>query len=841
MMVINGRYELHERLGEGGMATVYRATQLNLEREVAIKFIKTEMISDEFIARFEREAKSIAQLNHPNITQVYDFDYDEEGTPFMVMEFLHGFDLGEFRKQHSPLKLSDVITIMEGAALALGYAHAHGIVHRDVKPSNIFITEDHQVKLMDFGLVKQASDETNLTNTGILLGTPGYFSPEQASAEPVDHRSDIYALGVILYELLTGEAPFSGKNPLDLAVQHVTQPVPDPRKIKPDLPIEASIITGRMMAKQPEDRFSNAAALLKELKNFEETVAQDSGILPRLKLTTSEINIELRPPSTIKLTSPIAADSGAANLTSTILRHRVALPLPILLVVLLVLAVVGALAASTLLNDNASANRLPTLGIAAAGEDEYLVLVGQWGDESDTLERRITDTLRSSDAVGISPHAALRIEPIEYAINSSENAHTLAESVGAHLVVWGVEDEVGIEVVFEDIYAEPNSASTLRFIIPDNEDFTTIMAEDIPLVLRFYVSSMLLHHFIRTGDIDGLASYGAASFDGSVDDLRILPASDLDRHILSMFIWEAQEDGIQHLIDASTDALRLAPGDPSLVFLRGFYEGFYKGNLTRAEADANLLREMLGENNLTIWVDMNLALARQDYAQILELSEKLDPDSLGYGIPFSYRQTALAMTGDFERVQEETQGNVSEQAVFGLPIWDTLAALSYEVQGDTEALEQAAAEVSTNRDLEDSASFITGIDTPPVDFYMLGGYIAELSGIPLQALLAYQGGLQLSPDHYLMNWRIANLSINNGNTRVAFTRLMQTRDNAPVPFPLATYQLAQLVHESPDDAPTTVASACSLLGEALAETEVNAEFYAPLIAKMEASGEEWGC
>lgn len=850
MTILKGRYKLHERLGEGGMATVYRATQINLDREVAVKFIKPDALAPEFTARFDREAKTIAQLSHANITQVYDYDSDDEGNPFMVMELHRGQDLADFLTLHAPLRLVDILTIMKGVSLALGYAHKNGVIHRDVKPSNIFITDDQQIKLMDFGLVKDASDTANLTGSGILLGTPLYFSPEQASNDPVDHRSDIYALGVIFYQLLTDKQPFTGRNPLDVAVQHVTAPTPDPREANPDLPPIASAITQRMLAKKPEDRYPDIATLLEDLTDFEETVKRETGLLPRLDLTSSKIKA-VRPSSN----GPVAR-SNVSDVDATLVITQPSAPkhpsdrrftpsIPLLLTAVLVFVLIGIMLLSQIERESTSTgdDTLPELAVTPAAADEYLILVGQWGEETDTLERRITDSLRSSDAFGISPHTTLRIEPIPFAIEDSEEAQTLATSVGAHLVVWGVEDEIGVEVVFQDVFAEPESASRISFVIPNGEDYGSIVAEDMPVVLRYYLSSMLLHHFVRTSDIDGMAAFAFTALTGSVDSIRVVTPTDLDRHILNMFIWQPNDDvdNITEVIDAATNALRLAPGDPALVFLRGFYEAFYRGDLNRARADADLLREIVGENNLTIWVDMNNSLVEQDYQTILDLSERLDPNSLGYGIPFSYRQTALAMIGDFATVQDEVQGSVSEEAVFGLPLWDTMAALMDEIQKDESGFEQAAAAVGTNRDLEDSAGFVTSIPTPPVDFYLLGGYIAELSGEAIIARLAYQAGLRDAPEHYLMLWRLGVLALHNEDVDQAYERLVDTRDAAPVPFPIATYQQATVVHNFPDELPDDRPEACDLLETALDETASDPAFYAPLIAQIESSAEDWGC
>lgn len=842
MTVINERYDLKERVGEGGMAIVYRAMQLKLNREVAIKFIKTDVLGESFISRFEREAKAVAQLNHPNITQVYDFDYDNDGKPFMVMELLHGDDLSHYIKQHAPLHLSDILTIVEGAATALGYAHERGIVHRDVKPSNIFITSAQHIKLMDFGLVKQLTEADGLTHTGIILGTPRYFSPEQANGGNLaDHRSDLYSLGVVFYELLTNQPLFDGETALSIAVKHATTPAPDPLIARPDLPPIASTIILKMLAKNPDERYQTASALLSDLQEMRKILQSDSGILPRAAMTITD-----------STETAIGADRTDASLTQSAANTPTVTQdtqkqfiqssgILALLVVIAILVGVGAIIVLTQTDAETTGTAAITpLDVTPAQADEYLILVGQWGSESDTLERRIVESLRSSDAVAISPHTTVRVEATERQIVDSNEAAELADEVKAHLVVWGIEDEVGLEVVFQDIYAEPNSVEILRFLVPRNEDYNIVLAEDMPIALGHYFSSMLLHHLVRTTDIDGLAAFAFTSVGISSTDLRIIPPSDLDGHIFNLYQESTTED-IDAMIAATSNALRLVPGDPSLVFLRGFYEAFYRGDIARARVDAIRLREIMGSNNLTIWMDMNISLVEQDYEQVLALSEELDANALGYGVPFSYRQVALLMTGDFARVQDETQGTITEDAVLGLPVWDTLSTMVYAIQGDETSFASISNEVATNRDLEDSATFITNISSPPVDFYLIGGYIAALAGDSATARLAYLFGLQQSPDHYILNWLAAGTFRANGNVQDAYDRLVNAEQNAPAPFPIATFERAKLILEHRDSVPEDAPEACDLLNRAEKAALQNVDFFQPLLNQIAEYDDQWEC
>jgi|GEM_PF-4435612 len=269
MTILKGRYQLHEKFAEGGMAELFRATQINLNREVAIKFIKTATADPTFESRFRYEAEAVAKLNHPNIMSIYDFDSTDDNQYFMVIELLQGQDLSDVLNQHildeQLFTVDEVAHFMRGAAAGLSYAHQKGIIHRDIKPSNIFLTQDNRVVVMDFGIAKMNS-QASLTQSGAVVGTPRYLSPEQIMGQPIDHRIDIYALGIVLYQLLTNEPPFKGDTTMELIAQHATAPIPDPRDVRPDLPEHATIMCFKAMAKTADERYSDCNELLADLE-----------------------------------------------------------------------------------------------------------------------------------------------------------------------------------------------------------------------------------------------------------------------------------------------------------------------------------------------------------------------------------------------------------------------------------------------------------------------------------------------------------------------------------------------------------------------------------------------
>lgn len=269
-----GRYEIQERLGAGGMARVYKGWDKNLERTVAIKILHEHLAEDPtFKERFEREAKFVASFNHPNIVQIYDFDavkVDGQHIYYMVMPHIPGRSLDgilqELAEKEDRLSRKRVLEIMLNLTDALAYAHERGMIHRDVKPSNILFDERGQAILTDFGIARLAQG-SNLTQEGITIGTPAYMSPEQATAAAVDSRTDLYALGVILYEMITGQQPFSDEGSLSILLKHLNEPVPS---ISRFLPVEDPYLDAvifRAMAKDPGDRYATAQDFAVDLKS----------------------------------------------------------------------------------------------------------------------------------------------------------------------------------------------------------------------------------------------------------------------------------------------------------------------------------------------------------------------------------------------------------------------------------------------------------------------------------------------------------------------------------------------------------------------------------------------
>ncbi len=271
-----GPYQIVSSLGEGGMAAVYKAYQPNMDRYVALKVLPRHFANDpEFIGRFSQEAKVIANLQHPHILPVHDFG-EADGYTYLTMRFIKGGTLADWLKDNGPLSLEKIRNVMTQVGGALDYAHAQGVIHRDIKPSNILVDRWDNCLLTDFGLAKITADTAHLTQTGGILGTPAYMSPEQGLGQKIDGRSDIYSLGVVLYQMAIGRLPYQAETPMAVVIKHIHDPLPPPSRYKPDIPEALERVILKSLAKNPEDRFATAGEMVKALRSATElpTLAQ---------------------------------------------------------------------------------------------------------------------------------------------------------------------------------------------------------------------------------------------------------------------------------------------------------------------------------------------------------------------------------------------------------------------------------------------------------------------------------------------------------------------------------------------------------------------------------------
>ena len=271
--VIADRYELEELVANGGMARVFKAHDTQLERHVALKILQQRFGEDnEYVARFRHEARAVAQLSHPNIVTVIDRG-EADGHQFIVFEFVEGETLKDLIERSGPLPAIQAVGLALQVADGLAYAHHNGLVHRDVKPQNVLLTRGGQAKVTDFGIARSMDVEHGVTMTGTVLGTSNYLSPEQASGQQVTPATDVYSLGVVLYELLAGEVPFHGNNLVAIAMRHLHDPPPSLLDTRRDLPPRLVAAVEKALAKDPEDRFSTMDAFAAELRRCRDELA----------------------------------------------------------------------------------------------------------------------------------------------------------------------------------------------------------------------------------------------------------------------------------------------------------------------------------------------------------------------------------------------------------------------------------------------------------------------------------------------------------------------------------------------------------------------------------------
>ncbi len=366
--LIAGRYELEKLVGSGGMSNVFRAHDRLLERTVALKILHEQYTrDDDYVERFRREARAVAQLTHPNIVTVIDRG-EQDGRQFIVFEYVEGQNLKDL-SSHGPLDPHEAIRLALQVARALSFAHNRGLVHRDVKPQNVLLNEDGQAKVTDFGIARSL-DVHGVTQTGTVLGTSDYIAPEQARGQKVDPKTDIYSLGAVLYELLTGEVPFSGDNFVAVAMRHVNEPAPSVLEHRPDCPLRLDLAIQRAMAKDPADRFASMDEFCAEL---EACLAELDG----------------------------RGDEGATMIVAPHPRPRRARPrrerrIPVgLLLLLLLAALLVAGGAYLLLRDDGARNALP--GVSSPAKPVHLVGVagfdpeGDNGDEHSDVAGEATD------------------------------------------------------------------------------------------------------------------------------------------------------------------------------------------------------------------------------------------------------------------------------------------------------------------------------------------------------------------------------------------------------------------------------------------------------------------
>lgn len=403
--VFADRYEIVSEIARGGMADVYLARDSKLDRPVALKVLSPELSRDPaFVERFRREAQSAAGLNHPNIVGIFDWG-QEHGTSFIVMEYIDGQTLRDLIQREGTVAPGQVADIGSDIAAALSFAHQNGVVHRDVKPGNVLITTAGQVKVTDFGIARAGGANDGLTRTGAVMGTATYFSPEQAQGLPVDGRSDVYSLGVVLYEMATGQPPFTGDSPVSTAYKHVREPVVPPSKIVPSIPPELERVIITCLMKEPVDRYQSADDLRTDLLRFRRGQAVVGMPITAAVTTVPDATVVAGaavsgPPTTV---APIP-------LTDTAPPPKKKSKGPLIAVIVLLIALIGVIGylLATQLGDDSSGATIQVANVVNQPVGPARILLEAQGLEV-TVDRRPNDTVDKGFVVRQDPSAGTKV------------------------------------------------------------------------------------------------------------------------------------------------------------------------------------------------------------------------------------------------------------------------------------------------------------------------------------------------------------------------------------------------------------------------------------------------
>lgn len=428
---INDRYEIIKTIGEGGMANVYLANDTILDRKVAIKVLRGDLSNDEkFIRRFKREALSVSNLSHPNIVEVYDVG-EEDGNYYIVMEYIEGKTLKQLLQKRGALTLNEVIDIMTQLTDGLAHAHEAYIIHRDIKPQNIMIEDNGLVKITDFGIA-MALNSTQLTQTNSVMGSVHYLPPEQANGKGSTVKSDIYSLGILMYELLTGSVPFKGDTAVEIALKHMKEKIPSIRKQNPTIPQSVENIVLKATAKNPKNRYDNVRDMYKDLQTalqrdnekrlvyeYPENDLEETKVIPQVTKEIKQV-----------IDKPTAKEEDSED-NSVLKEKDEKNKLPIILAVVL-LGTLIVLAGVYLLITSKDVKEVKVPNVVGLTTEEAIKKIKEKGLEY---------TTKSEESATVDEGKVIRTEPKAGSTRTKKSTITIVESSGKEYVV--LEDYTG--------------------------------------------------------------------------------------------------------------------------------------------------------------------------------------------------------------------------------------------------------------------------------------------------------------------------------------------------------------------------------------------------------------
>jgi eukaryotic-like serine/threonine-protein kinase len=405
--LFDGRYRILQKLGSGGMANVYLAEDEELGRRIAIKILNDRHANDDsFVERFRREAKNAAGLSHPNIVSIYDRG-EAEGTYYIAMEYLDGRSLKELVVARGPLPIPDAIDATRQVLAALRFAHRKGVVHRDIKPHNVMADADGRLKVTDFGIARAGVSQ--MTEAGSIIGTAQYLSPEQARGAPVDQRSDLYSVGVVLYEMLTGTTPFSGETPVEIAMKHLSDPPRPPSVERPDIPPDLDMVVLRALAKNPDDRFQTAEEMNAELERISRGVGVSTETADAATAVLSGAVLDAAPTAIVPPRRPPAATRPGYRYAEPPPRRRPVWPWLLALLLVVLAGVAGWYAYGQLQDSLSGASTASVPYVVAQREDLAVQNILEKGLEPNP-HREPHETVKVGQVFDQSPDGGVRID-----------------------------------------------------------------------------------------------------------------------------------------------------------------------------------------------------------------------------------------------------------------------------------------------------------------------------------------------------------------------------------------------------------------------------------------------